>query len=93
MVIAGKSKGKSGSIVRVMPKENMVLIDGINMVKRSRKSTSSNRGGQIVEKPMPLHASNVMVVDPKDGKPSRVRIERKDGTRMRIAVRSGQALK
>ena len=93
IVIAGKSKGKTGAIVRVMPKENAVLIDGLNMVKRHRRATSTSRAGQIVEKIMPIHASNVMLVDPKSEKATRVRIERKDGMRTRVAVKSGQTLK
>ncbi len=94
IVIAGKSKGQSGTLVRVLPRENMVLIDGINLVKKHRKPSSQNRKGQIVEKPMPIHASNVMLVDPKSGKPTRIRITRdKDGNRGRMAVKSGQELK
>ena len=71
----------------------MVLIDGVNVMKRHRKPSASNRSGHIVEKAMPIHASNVMLVDPKSGKPTRIRIERKDGARMRVAVKSGQELK
>jgi large subunit ribosomal protein L24 len=93
IVIAGKSKGQSGSIVRVMPSANTVLIDGLNLVKRHRRATSAGRAGQIVEKPMPIHASNVMYMDPKDGKPTRIKIDRKDGGRMRVAVKSGQSIK
>ncbi len=93
MVIAGKSKGQSGAIVRVMPKDDMVLIDGLNLVKRHRKATSQARAGQIVEKPMPIHVSNVMIMDPKGDKPTRIRIERKDGGRTRVAVGSGQTIK
>ena len=94
LVIAGKSKGKTGSIVRVMPKEDMVLIDGVNVVKRHRKATSTNRAGQIVEKPMPIHVSNVMLADPKGGKPTRIKIVRStDGVRTRVAVGSGETLK
>ena len=93
IVIAGKSKGKTGAIVRVMPKENAVLIDGLNMVKRHRRATSASRAGQVVEKIMPIHVSNVMLVDPKTDKGTRIRIERKDGARTRVAVKSGQTLK
>ncbi len=93
IVIAGKSKGQTGSIVRAMPVSSTVLIDGINMVKRHRRATSTSRAGQIIEKPMPIHVSNVMLVDPKDGKPTRIRIDRKDGGRTRIAVKSGQSVK
>ena len=94
IVIAGKSKGQSGAIVRVLASDNMVLLDGINLVKRHRKPTAQNRKGQIVEKPMPIHASNVMLLDPKTGKPTRIRITRgKDGARQRVAVKSGQEIK
>lgn len=94
VVIAGKSKGSTGTIARVFPERDLVVIDGVNIVKRHRKPTSSNRTGQIVEKPMPLHASNVQLVDPKTGKPTRIRIERGEaGSRKRIAVKSGEVLK
>ena len=94
IVIAGKSKGQTGAIVRAFPKESRILIDGINMVKRHRGPSAQNRSGQIVEKPMTLHASNVMIVDPKSGKPSRIKITRgKDGARERVAVKSGESLK
>lgn len=93
IVIAGKSKGASGAIVRTYPQKDLVLIDGVNIVKRHRKPSAQNKSGQIVEKPMPIHASNVMLADPKGGKPTRIRIERKDGKRSRVAVGSGQEIK
>ncbi len=94
LVIAGKSKGQSGAIVRVLTSANMVLLDGINLVKRHRKPSAQNRKGQIIDKPMPIHASNVMLMDPKTGKPTRIKITRtKDGVRERVAVKSGESLK
>lgn len=94
VVIAGKEKGKTATVVRVMPKENKVLLDGVNLAKRHRRPTQKSRTGQIVEKPMPLDASNVMIADPKGGKPTRVKIVRDaKGTRSRVAVKSGQELK
>lgn len=94
IVIAGKSKGKTGTIVRAYPARDLVLIDGVSVVKRHRKPSASNRSGQIVEKPMPIHASNVQLVDPKTGKPTRIRITRgKEGQRARVAVKSGQEIK
>lgn len=94
MVIAGKSKGQSGTIVRVLLRENRVVLDGLNLAKRHRRPSQHNRKGQIIERAMPIHASNVMMLDPKSGKPTRVRIVRgKDGTRERVAVKSGQTLK
>ncbi len=94
MVIAGKDKGKSATITRVLAAESRLLIDGINMVKRHRKATRQGGKGQIIEKPLPIHSSNVMLVDPKSGKPTRIKIVRdKDGGRSRVAVKSGQELK
>ena len=94
IVIAGKDRGKTGTILRAIPNENKVLVEGINVVKRHRKPTAKSRQGQIVELPMPIHASNVAVVDPKTGKPSRIKIIRTaDGTRERVAVKSGEVLK
>ncbi len=92
IVIAGKSKGQKGTITRAYPAAGTVLIDGINMVKRHRKPTQQSRKGQIVDMPMPIHASNVMILDPKGGKPTRIKIERKDGKRTRLG-KSGEALK
>ena len=94
LVIAGKNKGQSGAIVRVLTADNKVLLDGINVVKRHRKPSAQNRKGQIIDKPMPIHASNVMLMDPKTGKPTRIKIIRDaDGSRERVAVKSGETLK
>jgi len=94
MVIAGKERGKTATISRILRAENRVLLDGVNMVKRHRKATRAGGKGQIIDIPMPLHASNVQLVDPKSGKPTRIRITRdKEGNRTRIAVRSGQEVK
>ncbi len=92
IVIAGKNRGASGAIAHVFSKKNRVTIDGVNMVKKHRKASAQNRTGQIVDKPMSIHASNVMLADPKGGKPTRIRIERKDGVRTRIAVKSGETI-
>ena len=92
MIIAGKSRGQSGAIVRVLPRRNMVVLDGMNLVKRHRKPSQQNRKGQIIDKPMPIHASNVQLLDPKSGKPTRISLKRENGKRFRIAVKSGQEL-
>jgi large subunit ribosomal protein L24 len=92
VVIAGKEKGKMGTIVRVLPARNMVVLDKMNMVKKHRRATAASRKGQIIDIAMPIHASNVMLADPKDGKPTRIKISRKDGSRMRVAVKSGQEI-
>lgn len=90
MVIAGKNRGTTGKVETVLLKKDMIVIDGVNVVKKHRKANQVSRSGQIVEKSMPIHVSNVQLVDPKGGKPTRVKIERsKDGTRERVAVKSG----
>lgn len=94
IVIAGKDKGEKATIVRVLPRENKVVLDGVNVAKRHRRRTSAARAGQIVDKAMPIHASNVQLADPKSGKPTRIKIVRgKDGARERVAQKSGQSVK
>lgn len=89
VVIAGKNRGTTGKVELVLPKKDMIVIDGVNVVKKHRRAGQAGRSGQIIEKPMPIHISNVMIADPKGGKPTRVRVERlKDGARERVAVKS-----
>lgn len=93
IVISGKNRGVKGKVELVLLKKDMIVIDGVNVVKKHRKATQSGRAGQIIEKSMPIHISNVQLVDPKGGKPTRVKIERaKDGARQRIAVKSGSPI-
>jgi large subunit ribosomal protein L24 len=98
-VIAGKDAGKQGKVLRVDPKKSRVFVEGLNIVKRHQRPRSlkdTQRGGQVggvIEKEGPIHISNVMVVDPKDGRPTRVRIERSpDGDRDRVTKRSNTKL-
>jgi large subunit ribosomal protein L24 len=94
MVIAGKAKGTQGTIASVLKKSDQVVIDGVNISKRHRRPTQQARRGQIIDKAMPIHVSNVMIIDPKSGKPSRITIKRDEkGTRSRVATKSGQAIK
>ena len=93
MVIAGKDKGEVSTIVRVITARDMVVLDKVNLVKKHRRATAQTRKGQIIDKVMPIHVSNVQLVDPKGGKPTRVKIVRKDGARTRVAVKSGQEIK
>ena len=94
IVIAGKSRGETGTISRVFPRDNKVVIDGVNISKRHRKPSGQIREGSIVDIAMPLAASNVMLADPKTGKPTRIKITRsKEGVRTRIATKSGQEVK
>src|SRR5262245_29383957 len=90
IVIAGKDKGKKGKIVKVIPDERRVIVEGVNMVKRHSKPSQTSGGG-IIEKAASLHASNVMLLDPKSGKGTRVGYKNlEDGTKVRVARRSGE---
>ena len=89
IVIAGKDRGTSGTIVRALPEKSLVVIEGVNVVKKHRRANQQSRSGQIIDKAMPVHSSNVMLADPKSGKPTRIRIERSaEGARQRVAVKS-----
>jgi large subunit ribosomal protein L24 len=91
-VLTGKFRGKEGEVMSVSPKDNKVIIDGINVAKRHQKPTRAMQQGGIIDKAMPIDASNVALID-SDGKPTRAgfRIDA-DGTKSRIARRSGGAL-
>jgi large subunit ribosomal protein L24 len=96
IVIGGKDSGKTGRVTRTEPKKNRVYVEGLNIVKRHERPRSvkdAERGGQvggIVEKEGPIHVSNVMLLDPKDNKPTRVGVRRDEGgKRERFAKRSG----
>ncbi len=92
VVLAGKDKGRSGEVLKVMPKEDKALVRGINVVKRHQRQTPSQEGG-IVTKEAPVHLSNLGVADPKDGKPTRVGIQTQaDGKKVRVAKRSGELI-
>jgi large subunit ribosomal protein L24 len=93
IVIAGKDKGKSGKVLRALPQRLMLVVEGVNVVKKHQKATRKRQHGQIIDKTMPIGISNVALADPKSGKPTRVRIERKGGQRLRVAVKSGTTVK
>jgi large subunit ribosomal protein L24 len=91
-VISGEDKGKRGKVLRVNPKTGRITIEGVNVVKRHRRATNTTEAG-IVEFAAPIHHSKAMLVDPKNGEPTRVRIRRDaDGTIERIAVKSDQPI-
>ena len=92
VVRSGKDKGRTGTVQAVMPKDAKVLVDGINVIARHRKPTQQNPQGGIDRKPAPMHISKVALADPKDGKPTRVRFETKDGKKVRVAVKSGETI-
>jgi large subunit ribosomal protein L24 len=95
IVIAGKDRGKRGKVLRADPSRDRVYVEGLNIVKRHQKpqqvagAQRAEQVGGVIEKEGPIHASNVMLVDPKEGKPTRIGIEIEDGKRYRIARRSG----
>jgi large subunit ribosomal protein L24 len=92
-VVRGDDKGQTGKILRVYPKTGRVTVEGVNIVKRHRKARRAEEQSGIVDFPAPIHASNVMLLDPKSGKPTRTK--RKiddDGTKERIAVKSDEAI-
>lgn len=91
VVVAGKDKGKTGKITKVVTKTDRVVVAGVNLVKRHQKASMNQEPG-IVTKEMPIHMSNVMLADPKDGKPTRIGHKIVDGKKVRVAKRSGQVL-
>ena len=92
-VMRGDDKGKEGKVLRVLPKTGRVVVEGINIVKKHRKARSEQEQGGIIEMPAPMHASNLMLVDPKSGTPTRAkrRVDA-DGTKERVSVKSGEPI-
>lgn len=88
-MIAGKDKGKKGKVVRAFPQDHKVIVEGINMRKKHQRAGKGRQKGQIVEIAMPVHVSNVMIEDPKTGKPTRVGKRLAGGKRIRITKKSG----
>ena len=97
-IIAGKDKGKTGRVLRVDPQKQKVFVEGANIVKRHtrprtlRDTQRAQEIGGIVEKEGPIHISNVMLIDPKSNEPTRVRISREGGRRVRVARKSGKEI-
>ena len=90
MVLAGKDKGRTGEVLQVMPKDDRALVRGINMIKRHQRQTQTQEAG-IVAKEAAIHISNLTLVD-KDGKPTRVGFDVRDGKKVRIAKSSGEVI-
>ena len=91
VVLSGKDKGRTGTVQTVMPKDGKVVVDGINVIARHRKPSQQNPQGGIDRKPAPMHISKVAIAG-KDGKPTRVRFETKDGRKVRVAVKTGETI-
>ncbi|MEK4396247.1 50S ribosomal protein L24 [Bacillus sp. FSL K6-2860] len=92
VVISGKDKGKQGVILAAFPKNDRVLVEGINLVKKHSKPTQANPQGGISEQEAPIHVSNVMPLDPKTSEVTRVGYKVEDGKKVRVAKKSGQVL-
>ncbi len=91
VVIAGKDRGKTGTVVRAFPKKDQVLIDGVNVMKRHQKTRRQGQKGQIVERPFPIHVSNVALKDGK-GKPVRTGYKVEGDKKVRVSHKTGAKL-
>jgi large subunit ribosomal protein L24 len=93
VVIAGKSKGTKGKVLRVIPADKRVLVAGVNVITKHVKPTRQNQRGGIERREAPIHISNVMIADPQSGEPTRVRVQILEGGRkVRVAVKSGEQI-
>ena len=97
-IVSGKDRGKTGRVLRVDPKKERVYVEGLNIIKRHQKPSptasagSEEATGGVIEEEGPIHVSNVMLVDPKDNRPTRVGVTREGGVRSRVTKRSSTKL-
>lgn len=89
-VISGKDKGKTGVVLTALPKKDRVVVEGINIIKKHTKPNQANPQGGIVSQEAAIHVSNVMLLDPKSGEPTRVGYKIEDGKKVRVAKKSGE---
>ena len=92
VILTGKDKGRQGSVLKVMPKEERILVEGLNIVHRHTRASQADPQGGIKHKEAPLHVSNVALVDPKTGGPTRVGFRVEDGKKVRFAKKSGEVI-
>jgi large subunit ribosomal protein L24 len=98
IIVGGKDRGKRGKVLRVEPRKNRLYVEGLNLIKRHQRprqvagAQRAEQVGGVIEREGPIHISNVMLIDPKEGKPTRRGIEVADGKHYRIARRSGARL-
>ena len=93
MIISGRDKGKTGKVIRVFGKDQRVLVENINIVKKAQRKTQQNPNGGVIDIEIPLHVSKVMLIDKKTNKPSRFSVSiLKDGTKVRISKDSGEVI-
>ena len=92
IVLTGRDKGRTGEVLKALPRENRVVVQGVNMMKRHTKQSQTTQGG-ILEKEAPIHVSNVAHIDPKDNKATRIGFKTlEDGRKVRVARRSGEVI-
>jgi|SRR5688500_8452370 large subunit ribosomal protein L24 len=92
VILSGRDKGRSGEVIKVMPKESRALVRGVNVVVRHQRQSATQEGG-LVRKEAPIHLSNIAIADPQSGKPTRVGFKTlADGRKVRVAKRSGETL-
>ncbi len=90
MVMSGKDRGSKGHVLQVIRSKDRVVVEGVNIIKKRVKPTAENPSGGIIEKEAPIHISNVMLVDPKTGEPTRVGYKIVDGKKVRYSKKSGE---
>jgi large subunit ribosomal protein L24 len=91
VVLAGKDKGRTGEVLRVMPKDDKALVRGVNQTRRHQKQSQTQEGG-IITKEAPIHLSNIALADPKDGKPTRVGFRMDGDKKVRFAKTNGEVI-
>jgi large subunit ribosomal protein L24 len=92
VILSGKDKGKSGDVIRALPSQDKVVVQGINMISKHKKPTQANPQGGIERVEAPMHVSNVAMKDPKTGQPTRIGFKFLDGKKVRVAKKSGEVI-
>lgn len=93
IVLSGSDKGKTGKVLKVLVADERAIVEGINIVTKSTKPSAKNPQGGIVKQEVPIHISNLSLIDPKSGKPTRISIKRDGKKVVRIAKKSGEEIK
>lgn len=95
VVLAGTSKGKEGKVIKVIPANNRAIVEGVNMISKHTKPNAANPQGGIIKQEATINISNIMLIDPKSGKPTKVgrRVDEKTGKLVRFAKKSGESIK
>ena len=93
MVLAGEDKGKTGKVLKVLVEKNRAIVEGVNVITKSAKPSAKHPQGGFIKQEAPIHISNLSLVDPKSGKPTRIAIKREGKNVVRIAKKSGEEIK